>query len=67
MADQFRVIDTASKWPYAANLTADFVFSRLHGAEKLCVSGYSDQELHWWANLIKFWQHGKQPPDRQID
>ena len=45
----FVFADTAKKWPYAEDLTADFVYVRLHGATKLYVSGYSDAELEWWC------------------
>jgi uncharacterized protein YecE (DUF72 family) len=55
------VADTAGKWPYAEDLTADFVYCRLHGAEQLYVSGYGDKELEWWANRIEHWRKGKQP------
>jgi uncharacterized protein YecE (DUF72 family) len=62
----FVVADTAGKWPCAEDLTADFVYARLHGAEQLYVSGYSDKELDWWANRIKHWRKGKQPSDAQL-
>jgi len=57
----FVVADTAGKWPYAEDITADFVYCRLHGAEKLYVSGYSDEELNWWGGRIAHWRKGKQP------
>jgi uncharacterized protein YecE (DUF72 family) len=59
----FVVADTAGKWPYAEDLTADFAYCRLHGAEQLYVSGYSDKELDWWADRVKLWRKGKQPRD----
>ncbi|HMJ06161.1 MAG TPA: DUF72 domain-containing protein, partial [Chthoniobacterales bacterium] len=62
----FVVADTAGKWPYAENLTADFVYCRLHGAEQLYVSGYSDKELDWWADRIMLWRKGKQPKDATV-
>jgi uncharacterized protein YecE (DUF72 family) len=62
----FVVADTAGKWPYAEDLTADFVYCRLHGAEQLYVSGYSDKELDWWANRIQHWRKGKQPRDAKL-
>jgi uncharacterized protein YecE (DUF72 family) len=62
----FVVADTAGKWPYAEDLTADFVYCRLHGAEQLYVSGYSDKELDWWANRIEHWRKGKQPKDAKL-
>ena len=62
----FVVADTAGKWPYAEDLTADFAYCRLHGAEQLYVSGYSDQELDWWANRIEHWRKGKQPKNARL-
>jgi uncharacterized protein YecE (DUF72 family) len=52
----FVFADTAGKWPYAEQITADFVYIRLHGAEQLYVSGYSDSELDWWAERITRWK-----------
>ena len=37
--------DTAGRWPYTEDLTADFAYVRLHGAEELYVSGYTDKAL----------------------
>ena len=59
----FVFADTAKKWPYAEDLTADFIYIRLHGAEKLYVSGYSDNALDWWAKRIEHWRRGKQSRD----
>ncbi len=58
--------DTAGKWPYAEDLTADFAYLRLHGAEQLYVSGYKDVELEWWRERIESWRRGKQPPEARI-
>jgi uncharacterized protein YecE (DUF72 family) len=57
----FVLADTAGKWPYAEDLTADFVYVRLHGDKKLYVSGYSDQAIARWADRIKYWREGRQP------
>jgi uncharacterized protein YecE (DUF72 family) len=62
----FVFADTAGKWPYSENLTADFVYIRLHGAEQLYVSGYADAELDWWAARIEKWRAGKQPRDAKL-
>jgi uncharacterized protein YecE (DUF72 family) len=55
--------DTAGKWPYMEDLTADFIYARLHGDEELYVSGYTDAALEWWADRIRAWQCGKEPAD----
>jgi uncharacterized protein YecE (DUF72 family) len=62
----FVFADTAGKWPYAEDLTADFVYIRLHGAEQLYVSGYGDPALDWWASRIEKWRMGKQPSDARL-
>ena len=62
----FVFADTAGKFPYAEDLTADFVYIRLHGAEKLYVSGYNDRALDWWARRIDHWCKGRQPPDAKV-
>jgi len=62
----FVFADTAQKWPYAEDLTADFVYIRLHGSEQLYVSGYSDAEIEWWARRIEHWRYGRQPRDAEI-
>ena len=62
----FVFADTAGKWPYAEDLTADFAYCRLHGAEQLYVSGYNEEELDWWANRIEHWRKGKQPRDAKL-
>jgi uncharacterized protein YecE (DUF72 family) len=55
--------DTAGRWPYAEDMTADFVYARLHGDEELYVSGYSDSALDWWAARLKAWRAGLEPPE----
>jgi uncharacterized protein YecE (DUF72 family) len=58
--------DTAGKWPYAEDLTGGFIYIRLHGAEQLYTSGYTDAALDWWANRIGYWRKGTQPPDATL-
>jgi uncharacterized protein YecE (DUF72 family) len=62
----FVFADTAGKWPYAEDLTADFGYCRLHGDEVLYVSGYSDSALEWWANRLAHWREGNQPRDAKL-
>ena len=62
----FVFADTAGKFPYAEDLTADLVYIRLHGGEQLYVSGYNDRALDWWGKRIEFWRRGQQPPDAKL-
>jgi len=62
----FVFADTAGKFPYAEDLTADFIYIRLHGAEQLYVSGYGETALEWWANRIRLWRKGKEPRDAKL-
>jgi uncharacterized protein YecE (DUF72 family) len=50
-------------WPYAEDLTTDFVYLRLHGSEELYASGYSDEALDHFASRIKLWAEGLEPND----
>jgi uncharacterized protein YecE (DUF72 family) len=52
----FVVADTAGKFPYAEEVTADFVYVRLHGSRELYASGYTDAELDEWARRIHAWR-----------
>jgi uncharacterized protein YecE (DUF72 family) len=49
------VADTAGRWPQIEELTADFGYIRLHGADELYVSGYTEQGLDAWASKISAW------------
>ncbi|QTX03909.1 DUF72 domain-containing protein [Agromyces archimandritae] len=40
--------DTAGKWPKIDAVTADFVYARLHGDQKLYASGYDEAGLDRW-------------------
>jgi uncharacterized protein YecE (DUF72 family) len=58
--------DTAGKFSYAEDLTADFVYIRLHGSEELYSGGYTDRELDRWAKRIRSWRSGRQPRDARL-
>jgi uncharacterized protein YecE (DUF72 family) len=60
------VADTAGRWPYLEDVTADFVYLRLHGGEVLYTSGYGDAALERWAERIRAWSQGSQPDDAQL-
>jgi uncharacterized protein YecE (DUF72 family) len=55
------IADTAGKWPFLEDITADLIYVRLHGDEKLYVSGYTDKALTEWARKIRGWYSGKNP------
>ena len=59
------IAETARKWPMTHDITADFVYMRLHGDTELYKSGYSDKALDRWAKRISAWQAGSEPTDAE--
>lgn len=57
------VAETAKKWPMMQDVTADFVYIRLHGDKELYRSGYGDKALKKWARRIDAWHRGSEPDD----
>ena len=57
------VADTAGRWPQIEDVTADFVYVRLHGDKELYASGYDDDAIENWARKIRAWRDGGQPQD----
>jgi uncharacterized protein YecE (DUF72 family) len=49
------VADTAGKWPFFEDVTAGFVYVRLHGDREIYKSGYGDAALDRWAERISAW------------
>jgi uncharacterized protein YecE (DUF72 family) len=60
------VADTAGRWPLLEDLTADFVYVRLHGDQELYASGYSDEALEHWAARLRAWSVGHQVGDARL-
>jgi uncharacterized protein YecE (DUF72 family) len=60
------VADTAGHWPMVEDLTADFVYIRLHGDRQLYASGYGDTAMAHWAERIFKWRRGEQPGDARL-
>lgn len=58
------VADTVD-WPRLGDITADFVYARLHGSEQLYASGYSDDALDDWARWFRSWSKSQSP--REVD
>jgi uncharacterized protein YecE (DUF72 family) len=57
------VADSAGRFPYFEDVTADFVYVRLHGDVELYTSGYSEAALDRWAERVTSWSHGGEPRD----
>lgn len=60
------VFADAVDWPYAEDVTADFLYLRLHGSEERYASGYSDAALDHWAARIRSWSAGGEPNDAKL-
>lgn len=60
------VADTAGKWPFMEDVTADFLYIRLHGDKKLYASGYSAKALDGWARKIRAWAKGRNPRGAKV-
>jgi uncharacterized protein YecE (DUF72 family) len=56
------VADTV-EWPRLMDVTADFVYCRLHGSEQLYASGYGKGAIDTWAHRVLRWACGKEVRD----
>lgn len=57
------IANTAGRFPYAEEITAPFVYIRLHGPEVLYAGSYTDARLDAWAARIRAWAAGRMPGD----
>ncbi|NPV30246.1 MAG: DUF72 domain-containing protein [Firmicutes bacterium] len=48
-------IADSPRWPQTLEVTADFVYLRFHGSEKVYTSCYTKEELERWAKRIREW------------
>jgi uncharacterized protein YecE (DUF72 family) len=53
------VAETGKRWPMPLDVTADFVYMRLHGDKELYKSGYSSKALDRWAERIRGWSRSR--------
>ena len=60
------VADTAGKWPYQEDVTADFMYLRLHGEKELYSDGYTEEAIDRWAERIRAWHSGSQPDEGKL-
>jgi uncharacterized protein YecE (DUF72 family) len=54
------------QWPRLMDITADFIYCRLHGAEELYASGYDDKTLQEWAKRAVAWSRGEDPNNTKL-
>jgi uncharacterized protein YecE (DUF72 family) len=57
------IADTGGLHPFTEDVTADFLYLRLHGPEEIYSSGYDEASLQRWAQRIQSWSRGSQPKD----
>jgi uncharacterized protein YecE (DUF72 family) len=55
------VADTAGTHPVLEDVTAGFVYVRLHGDTELYTSGYAPEALDRWAERVRRWRGGESP------
>jgi uncharacterized protein YecE (DUF72 family) len=56
------VADTVA-WPRLMDVTADFVYCRLHGDKQLYASGYGPKAIDEWAQRTMQWARGGEVED----
>ncbi|HXS27471.1 MAG TPA: DUF72 domain-containing protein [Steroidobacteraceae bacterium] len=54
------IAESAGRWPMPHDVTADFLYIRLHGDKELYRSGYSERALARWAARIRAWHAGSE-------
>lgn len=60
------VCTDSPQWPQMMDITADFIYCRLHGAEELYASGYDDKTLQEWAKRAVSWSRGENPDNAKL-
>lgn len=57
------VFSHGERWPYVEDITAGFVYVRLHGPGQLYASPYDAASLERWSRRVALWHAGKEPRD----
>ncbi|MGA7271143.1 MAG: DUF72 domain-containing protein [Acidimicrobiia bacterium] len=53
----------ASDFPFTEQVTAGFVYIRLHGPGQAYASPYDDAQIRRWADRARTWHKGEEPSD----
>ncbi|UWZ83106.1 DUF72 domain-containing protein [Occallatibacter riparius] len=57
------VVADTDKWPRMMDVTADFVYCRLHGNEEVYPNGYDEAGIESWAQRVLAWSRGEEVTD----
>lgn len=57
------VVADSVKWPVMMDVTADFVYCRLHGSDKIYPDGYTADAIDTWAQRMIAWSRGEEVID----
>jgi uncharacterized protein YecE (DUF72 family) len=57
------VVADTEKWPRMMDVTADFVYCRLHGNEDKYPTGYDAEGIESWARRVLAWSRGEEVTD----
>jgi uncharacterized protein YecE (DUF72 family) len=57
------VVADTDKWPRMMDVTADFVYCRLHGMEEVYPNGYDAEGIETWAQRALAWSRGEEVTD----
>ena len=57
------VVADTPVWPRLFDITADFMYCRLHGSEKIYESGYTPEAIDEWAKRVVAWSRGEEAAD----
>lgn len=57
------VVADSVKWPVMLDVTADFVYCRLHGSDKIYPDGYTAEGIETWTKRVIAWSRGEEVTD----
>jgi uncharacterized protein YecE (DUF72 family) len=57
------VVADSVKWPVMMDITADFVYCRLHGSDKIYPDGYTPEAIDTWSQRMITWSRGEEVTD----